>query len=63
VRIFAAGAITATKLAISSGLADYTGAVLSDIRTATANALRAEINDNLEPANLRGRVPVEGWFS
>jgi hypothetical protein len=55
--------LTAAKLAINQGLADYTGAVLSNVQTATANALRVEINDNLQPANLRGKVPVEVWFS
>jgi hypothetical protein len=49
----------AARQKINTALLHYTGAALSAVRTAIVNALRVEINDNLMPANLRGKVPVE----
>jgi hypothetical protein len=50
---------TDPKKAINEALAPYNGVALAAVQAALVDALRVEINDNLQPANLRGKVPVE----
>lgn len=50
------------RTAIAEALNGYTGAALTTLRNSIINSFQSEINDNLSPTELRGRVPIEVTF-